>query len=181
VALYPQTAPPTALTEKQLVQHLMQGRSRLVAYIWSIVRDLPLAEDIYQDLCGEAVEKRPTIESEEHLANWLRRGARFRAIDALRSRQSKPLVFDHSIYQMLEDDLAADAATGSDLHHALNDCLDTLGPDARQMIRLRYDDNLSGPQIAQRVGRKLPTVYVTFTRIHRTLAECIRARLADEA
>lgn len=165
------------ITEKQLVAHLVQGRTRLVSFIWAIVRDMPAAEDIYQTLCGEAVEKRPDITDEAHLVNWLRQGARFRAIDHLRSRSSDRLVFDDSVYELLETDLADDPATGSDMQHALETCLAKLAPDAKQLVDLRYQQSMTCPQIAKQLDRNVSTVYVTFTRIHRSLADCITQQL----
>ncbi|QNN22861.1 sigma-70 family RNA polymerase sigma factor [Planctomycetales bacterium ZRK34] len=168
-----------SITEASMVKQLVASRMRVVAYIWAIVHDMALAEDLYQDLCAEAVQKRSQIDTVEHLQNWLLQGARFRGIDALRRRESQPLVFDDSVYHLIEADLHEDKASARDLQQALDRCLNELAPDARRLVDLRYSGNLTGPEIARKLNRNLKTIYVTFTRIHRKLATCIQKSLAE--
>lgn len=63
---------------------------------------------------------------------------------------------------------------------ALKACLERLSPYSRRLIELRYAQGISGPQLAEAVGRKLNTIYVALTRTHRTLAECVRAEMAAD-
>jgi RNA polymerase sigma-70 factor, ECF subfamily len=39
-------------------------------------------------------------------------------------------------------------------------------------------DGISGPRLAEVVDRKLNAVYVALSRIHRSLGDCIKQRLA---
>ncbi|MBI1371495.1 MAG: sigma-70 family RNA polymerase sigma factor [Phycisphaera sp.] len=168
------------ISEKDMVRLLVTRRTRVISYIWTIVRDAALAEDVYQDLCIEAVEKRQTIESDEHFMNWMLRGARLRSIDSLRRRRANPVVFDDAVLGMVERDIETDKASSAELRHALDLCLEALAPDAQRLVKMRYREGLTGPQIAESLGRNLKTVYVTFTRIHRVLADCIDKRLGAE-
>lgn len=168
-----------SISHEQLVLILVRDRARFLSYIWAIVRDEELAEDVYQELCVEAVRKSSDIKDETHLTNWLRRGCRHRSIDALRRQQTTPLIFDDRILDGLEDDMAADTAPTPDVQHALRHCLSELAPNARQLIDLRYTENLTGQALASRLGRPVNTIYVTLSRAHRVLADCIRRRLAE--
>ena len=55
-----------------------------------------------------------------------------------------------------------------------------LTPNNREIVRLRYFEGRAGAQVAEAMGRKLETVYQALARIHRTLADCVRQRLANE-
>ncbi len=46
------------ITEHDLVAVLLSERNRLVVYVWSIVRNYHVAEDIFQEVSLLAVEQR---------------------------------------------------------------------------------------------------------------------------
>jgi RNA polymerase sigma-70 factor (ECF subfamily) len=61
---------------------------------------------------------------------------------------------------------------------ALEHCISKLTPRAQELVQLRYHEDLSGQHIAERLRKPLNTIYVAISRIHRTLAECVRSELA---
>ncbi len=52
-------------------------------------------------------------------------------------------------------------------------------PD-RQIVRLRYQNNLSVPAVADRVRRSAKAIYRALDRIHTALLDCVRHRLRVE-
>ena len=69
--------------------------------------------------------------------------------------------------------------SSSDTMQALEMCLGKLSPYSRSVIDCRYRDGHTGEKLAEAVGRKVGSVYVQLSRIHRTLADCVRQRLAE--
>lgn len=172
---------PLPMPPEQIARILVRDRDRLIAPIWAVVRDFDLAEDLYQDICADAVEKRDTIDDEPHLINWVRRAGRFRAIDALRRRDSNPLVFDNDVLALIDDEWESpDTDDARRTGQALRHCMDKLTPNAKQLIHLRYAENIKGNALAKRVGKKPNAVFVALSRIHKTLGQCIEAQLALE-
>ena len=53
-----------------ILRALLGLRSRLLSYIRAIVRDLDLAEDIYQELCVTVVRRQDQIEATEYLERY---------------------------------------------------------------------------------------------------------------
>ena len=53
----------------------------------------------------------------------------------------------------------------------------TGGSAGGRLLAMRYEEEISGQEIADRLGRPINTVYVTLTRLHRALEECVRAQL----
>jgi RNA polymerase sigma-70 factor (ECF subfamily) len=163
-----------------LVRLLLRYRTHLLAYIIAIVRDEHLAEDVYQDVAALAFERRDQIANEPALIGWLRTASRLQAMAALRRKSGSPRTLDDHVLELLGDDFEALAASPEgDEIDALRRCLATLSPYARQMVDLRYVEGVSGQLLADRLGRKLNTIYVALARIHRALGDCIRKRLAE--
>ena len=68
----------------------------------------------------------------------------------------------------------------SDRALVLQDCIERLAARARQMVRLRYYEELTAEQIAVQIGGKGASVRVALQRIRHQLRECVRQQLAVE-
>jgi RNA polymerase sigma-70 factor (ECF subfamily) len=161
-----------------LVILLLRERVKLLAYIRAIVRDNHLAEDVFQEVAVLAVRKRDEIRDRRHFLGWMRVAARHRALKLVR-RQNQYLFMDEELLEHLDEQWAEhDPSSDSDLVEALRHCVERLSPHSRQLVKLRYADGISGLRLAEVVDRNLNAVYVALSRIHRSLADCIRQRLA---
>lgn len=166
---------------QQLVRTLVAQQTPLLAYIWSIVRDEDLAEDVYQDVAADAVAKCNTIHDTEHLTRWLRQAARYRAIDLLRARKGKALVFDTGVLDALESDWDSRTALDArEVRRSLKHCMEQLSPYVRKIIELRYSQDLTGEALAEAMGKPKNTVYTALSRAHRTLGDCVRKQMNGE-
>ena len=175
-----QTGRASAIDQESLVILLLRERVKLLAYIRAIVRDDHLAEDVFQEVAVLAVRKREEIRDGRHFLAWMRLTSRHRALKVLRQRKQYVLL-DESLLDRLDEHWAEhDLSSSADLLEALRDCLERLGPHARNLVKLRYADGVSGSRLAEVVDRTLNTVYVSLSRIHRSLGDCIKRRLAWE-
>ena len=156
----------------------MRERVKLLAYIRAIVCDHHLAEDVFQEVAVLAVRKRDEIRDGQHFLAWMRLAARHHALKVLR-RQHRSLLLDEALLDHLDEQWAEhDPSSTTDLVEALRSCVERLSPHARHLVKLRYADGISGLRLAEVVDRSLNTVYVSLSRIHRSLKDCIRQRLA---
>ena len=169
------------LSPEDITATLLRERLALTAYISTVTRDFHLAEDIFQEVCVKAVGKGGDFETLQHLMNWARVAGRHRAIDVLRTRDGKVIGLSEEMLAALEPVWPeGEAAQGSPALEALRKCMDRLTPNNQEIVRLRYFEGRAGAQVAEVMGRKLETVYQALARIHRTLAECVRQRMANE-
>lgn len=170
-----------AIDRDVAIRRLAAHHSDLVSFIVICCRDYHLAEDIYQDVLVEAVQHDGAFESEEHLMRWARKIARNRVIDVSRKGRQRTVV-DASVLDMVEAEWDRSPATDEgDMVELLRACLAELTEPVRKLIELRYRENLSGQELAERLGRPRASIYTTVCRAHRALAECIRRRIADPA
>jgi RNA polymerase sigma-70 factor (ECF subfamily) len=161
-----------------LVILLLRERVKLLAYIRAIVRDAHLAEDIFQDVAVIALRKRDEIRDGRHFLAWIRLTARNLALKVVR-RQQRYQLLDETLLDQLDEQWAEhDLSSTTDLVEAFRDCIERLSPHARDLLKRRYVDGISGLHLAELFDRTLNTIYVSLSRIHRSLGDCIRQRLA---
>ena len=165
------------LDSTQIVRLLTTERNRLFAYIWAIVGDVHLAEDVFQEVSLLVVEKGPELTNEPELNVWLRRTARFKALNTLRQAKHQPMVLDESVLDTLEEYwIRYDAMPESDLVETLRECMRLLTPNGRKMMVMRYSKGLRTSQIAQRLKRQITAVQKSIARAHRSLHDCVRLK-----
>ncbi len=169
------------LSPEDITGTLLRERLALTAYISTVTRDFHLAEDIFQEVCVKAVGKGGEFETPQHVMNWARVAGRHKAIDVLRTRDGKIVGLSEEMLAALEPVWPeGEAAQGSPALDALRKCMERLTPNNQEIVRLRYFEGRAGAEVAAAMGRKLETVYQALARIHRTLADCVRQRLANE-
>lgn len=167
------------MDEKLLVQTLLQHRVGTIAFLRAMLVDAHLADDIFQEVSLMAVEKRQQFTGADHLAAWLRTAARHRALNAMRDRKTRPMALDDQVIEQLDMQWSQTPGAAGEISEALARCLDELSEYARRLITLRYEQDLSGDQLARAVGRNSSTVTVALSRTRRMLHNCIQARLGQ--
>jgi RNA polymerase sigma-70 factor (ECF subfamily) len=158
---------------------LLSHRAMLLGYVVSIVRDPDLAEDVFQNAAVVILDKAAAVAGDDFPA-WARRVARLEALAALRKRKRAPELLDPSVLELLEDHWRAGDGAPAPARKALRECVERLSPYARQLIRLRYVEELSAQDVAERLNRSPNTIYVALSRTYRHLADCVERRLARE-
>jgi RNA polymerase sigma-70 factor, ECF subfamily len=168
------------MTAEDITACLLRERLPLVGFISSVTRDFHIAEDIYQDVCVKAVARASEYESPLHLMNWARLMGRRRGIDVLRARDGKIVGLSEEMLAALEPVWPHGDEASTPAVEALRKCLERLTANNKEIVRLRYFEGRSGIEVAGALGRKLDTVYQALARIHKTLGECVRQRLAGQ-
>lgn len=159
---------------------LLAERMPLTAFFSAVTRDFHLAEDIFQDVCVKAMTRTASFESRDHLLAWARLTGKNRAIDILRARDGRFVGLSDKVLALLAADWP-DRAQTDGLQEALGHCIKQITEHNRHLLRLRYFEQRSCADVAAIMGRRIETVYQALSRLHRTLGECVRGRLATEA
>ena len=170
------------MQQDRVIRTLVSERAKLLAYAWSILRDEHAAEDVYQEAMLLAVQKCDEIPNAAALLAWTRTAIRFRALHLVRDQGRSARVLGDAALDALDEAWQQhDETPAAELADALNQCVEQLSPYAQQIVSLRYGDGLSGQDVAQALSRNVRTIYMALTRIHNSLRDCIRTRLAAEA
>lgn len=165
-----------------VIRTLVSDRAKLLAYVWSIVRDDHAAEDLYQDVVVAAMSQIETFNDVLHILKWSRATLRNKALEHLRKQRSSASPLSADVLDVLEDHWAEqDTIAASDTADALRQCLSSLTSNARTLVEMRYGQGMRGTDIANSTGKSSHTVYVALSRAYKALGDCIRMRLAKEA
>jgi len=138
-----------------------------LSFAFRFVKSRTEAEDIAQDATLRAWRKRDSLRNRESRKAWLATIVRNEALREFARRRPAPtdtieLAHGH------DDDRVLSMVERADLHAAL----ERLNKRDRQLVRLRYDEDMTQEAIAHRLGIPLGTVKV---RLHR-----VRAKLRRE-
>jgi len=125
------------------------------------------AEDIAQDAVLRAWKRRSTLRDAGSRKQWLAAIVRNEAFREYGRNRPAP-VDTSEVHQGVDDERVLATVERADLHAAL----DRLDDRERQLVRLRYDEDLTQSAIARRLGIPDGTVKV---RLHR-----VRAKLRRE-
>jgi RNA polymerase sigma-70 factor, ECF subfamily len=131
------------------------------------------AEDLAQEVFLQLYRSLSSLESEAHLAFWLRRVTINRAIDRLRR---EPLGISATLEEA--DGLASESAEVDPiLERRLRSLLRELPPAARAVVLLRYQEDLDPTEIARTLKMSVNTVK---SHLRRSLA-LLRERLSQDS
>lgn len=144
-------------------------QARVFSIAFRILGDSGAAEEVAQDVFLELHRSLRRIESEEHLAAWLRRVACHRATDALRRRAARA----DSVAEEYQDGMALRPAVRDfiPVMNRVEQLLLTLPPAQRSVMLLRYQEDLEPEDIAIELGMPLATVRSYLQRALKLLRE----------
>jgi len=170
-----------ALATERAIRLTMARRLEVMALATAILRDAGLAEEVFQEVLLVVVRRAADLPGDDGFAPWVREIARRQALHAARLRQRAPPCLDPATIADLMPVLAEAAEDWrQDRHEALRTCLAGLGKRARALVEARYREDLTGDDLAQRLGLTLSSAYSLLSRAHRALEDCIRRRLIRE-
>lgn len=162
-----------------MLRILVPERTKQIALAWSILNDAQLAEDAYQDMLAKAFEHEATFEGPRHLRDWSWKVLRNRCYELIRKRKSRAALLDETALELIDTELESRESDQLGAQtEALQDCLQTLTENARNVVRLRFFEGMRGDEVAAKLGRKPDAVYKALQRIYATLGECIRQKVA---
>jgi RNA polymerase sigma-70 factor, ECF subfamily len=160
----------------QLVQILLRERLRVTAVAAAIVRDVHAADDIFQQVVLSALEGRGQFREPDHVLAWAIRAARHRAIDLGRHRRM--LSLPDEVLDLQEQEWTDLGPAGSlDEVEVLHRCIEKLAARARELLRMKYTEGLTGKVIAGELRQSPSAVYQSLSRIHRFLRNCVANEL----
>jgi RNA polymerase sigma-70 factor (ECF subfamily) len=157
-------------------------QDRLFRSLVRLLGDEAVAEDVFQQTWIRAAERIGRYDAARPFGPWLLAVGRNLAIDELRRRRPESL--DEAAAE------PADPGAGHDdpLSHAVArqrqgrvaEALAALGPLDREVLSLRFEEDLALPEIAARVDVPLPTAKARLYRALSRLRERLVARAGEE-
>ncbi len=144
---------------------LLRHKTRLFNYIYQMVRDRDLADDIFQETFVKAITtiKQGRYNDLGKFSAWLYRIARNLAVDSFRAEKNESaLSTDNADYDILNrrelaEDTIEDVMVGLQIEEDLRRLIDELPEVQREVLNLRYYKELSFKEIAELTGVSINT------------------------
>ncbi len=157
---------------------------RLYAYILTLLPNLADADDVLQDTNAVLLRKREEYTAGTEFGAWACRVAYFEVLALCKKRQrerSRVLFADQDLLDNLADEAEGRfAAADQALLTRLERCIKKLSPLHRQLIRLRYGNNLLSDEIAENLVRSASAVRQLLYRIRIRLLKCLQENATTE-
>ena len=133
----------------------------LVRYSWSILADLEAARDVVQEtfirLCRRWETEGAEIGEGEHTEAWLFTVTRNLSIDHQR-KQSRIIYLPQTAERMAEEPVPGAAMEQREARESIFGLLDQLSENQRDVIRLKFQNDLSYKEIADITGLTVTNV-----------------------
>lgn len=160
------------MTEKHKIQQLKKEYSGLVDYAYGYtfarVGNVHDAEDIVSGVFIECLSNINRFDPEKgSLRQFITGMLRFRIIDYFRAK--KPQVDLEAVVNILQVQEKGLSATCIDQRQLVEEILDSVPPDIRGLLFLRYVDDMTYKQIAELIGKKPAAVRQIFSRLHKNI------------
>ena len=164
-----------------LLKAALTCQSALVAYAHALLADYAAAEDVVQNAFLVVARRFEDFEEGTSILEWCRGIVRLEILSHLRKRRREPTVEDRILNDAIDAAFVAhqSAAPGPRADH-LRDCLAKLADRARDLIRLRYEENAGYEKIAEALEMGLEAVRKGLLRTKQQLRECVTIRMKQE-
>lgn len=157
-------------------------RAMLRAYLQAMLRDGDLVEDTLSDTAVEVARCWEVYNPALPFGPWVRGVARRLALKRLRGRRRVELGLPDDVLESLGEamDQIGDHLSQEAQKLQLRRCLEGLSERHRELVRLRYFEELSLDAVAGHSGRSMGALYTVFSRIHAALLKCMEKASAKE-
>ncbi|HMO15954.1 MAG TPA: sigma-70 family RNA polymerase sigma factor [Pirellulaceae bacterium] len=153
----------------------VEMRPRLLRYVNQLLRDFELAQDVVQDALMQLHRQNP-LPPENKISAWLYKVCRNRAIDVRRKENRMNAIQPHEINgqpDRIPDPMSL--VLKAETIHRIDRLVESLSESQQEVLRLRFQGELSYQEIADVTGLTASNVGVT---LHKAILK-IRERLVN--
>ncbi|HEX8913869.1 MAG TPA: sigma-70 family RNA polymerase sigma factor [Humisphaera sp.] len=174
-----------AQRKHQFAELLRQHQSRVVGFIYSLVRDINDADDLFQQTTLILWNKFGDYDPTRSFLSWACGVARLEVSNFIRSRSRRKLYLADDLTLMLIEAAEEEEPTDPDddrRRAALGQCVDKLRERDRELLTACYGEaEETITAVADRLGRSSQSVHNSLKRIREALYECVRRTMAQAA
>jgi RNA polymerase sigma-70 factor (ECF subfamily) len=159
---------------------LLQHKSMLQAFIFSLIEDWVLTEDVIQETAVYICNHWQDFTPGSNFAAWARAVARLRCHEVLNAEIRQRALKDKVRIEFRDEAWDEHVEVDAERKGALVDCVDRLPERAKAILLNRYHEDRSWESIAAELEMRLELIYVTMSRIRQKLRECVERKLAQD-
>ena len=153
------------------------NEKRIYAFILMMVSNWMDADDLMQETTSLMWHKFSEFKPNSNFVAWGIRIARYKILEFHRKNRNKRVEFGDMTLHTILDYAVEMSPEVNDYLEALQRCITELDERDRQLIRMRYEQNVTTKSLAKRLDRPLHGLYKVIGRIHNMLLICVQRKL----
>jgi RNA polymerase sigma-70 factor (ECF subfamily) len=159
---------------------LMANQRRINSYILSLVPNFNDADDIMQETITVMWRKFDRFEIGTDFAGWGLKVAYYCIMNYRRSKSKDKVLFSDNLFEQIQE-IAKQKEGHTDLRiQHLRCCIEKLQSADQRFLKARYELNYDVKTLAAQLDRSVQYVYKHLSRIHHTLALCVKRSLREQ-
>lgn len=170
------STPETDRTTEFLTLLTQHDRS-LGVYVHAMVPSSADADDILQQTKMVMWKNFGQFEPGTNFLAWARKVAFHQILGYRRQRKKAHLPLDEDVLEAVHHEVSRLAGEHDHRREALQACLHKLPGEHRQLVLLRYYEDLEVDQVASRISSTPGAVYRALSRVRLALLECVEKQL----
>lgn len=162
--------------QRELVNRWQQSVYQMA---WRVLGNDSAAEDVRQIVFLRMIERPEKLPQSDNFASWIRRCTVNEAITYLRRRKIRR-TSELPMNQTAVAVSPVEQAEENEEARRLREVLQTLAPEERVILTLRFDEDLSFPEMAEILNRPASTIKSQYARLlkrlHSSLQDSVSSR-----
>ncbi len=158
-----------------------QAQPAIAGYVAAVVQDAHAADDVLQNVAVAALRRFPEYDASRPFIAWAMGIAKIEILTARRDQGRTAARFRDATIDALAAAWEESLGETEARQQALGECLRQLVGRNRELVTLRYHQDLPLEEIAARLRMTSVAVRVALSRLRSALHSCIQRRLAAES
>ena len=155
------------------------AQTAVAHYIHALVRNPSDAKDVLQETALVLFRRFEEYDNSRPFLAWALGVARLQALGHHRDQGRSLVIFDDEVLDGITKNWCVLTRASSERAIFLETCLDRLPPRSKQLVTLRYLEELTAEEIATRLGSKGAAIRVALQRIREQLHDCVSKKLVE--
>jgi RNA polymerase sigma-70 factor, ECF subfamily len=173
-------SPRTSAQRAEFAERLALHQSQILGYIYSLVRDLDDADDVFQQTSLVLWDKFDQFDPSRSFVGWACGVARYEVLNFLRARSRDRLYFsDELSLALIEAQEELEQEHLEDRRMALAGCMKKLRDRDKDLLEACYIRSTGVQDAARARGRSTQSIHNSLRRIRRALFDCVRRSLTQ--
>ncbi|MAS96545.1 MAG: RNA polymerase subunit sigma-70 [Verrucomicrobiales bacterium] len=169
-------------SDQTVIRLVSKYHTHLFRYILTLVPNDSDANDILQETCVDLVRRAEEYDVNKEFLPWAYRFAYIEVLNFRKRQGRSKLIFDNDVLELLASDPEESEDPGINTQiDALEECIDSLPPQDRELVEVRYFQPEAFKDILPDLGMSRRTVFRQLSRIRQVLLDCINTRLARDS
>ncbi|MBA4387685.1 MAG: hypothetical protein C0404_06865 [Verrucomicrobia bacterium] len=156
---------------EQFLKMHMPNQRNVMAYLIGKLRNFHVAEDLWQEITVAAWKNYDAYKPDRPYAAWLFGISRNLMLKYIRDKGDEQTLSPEIIERVAET-MTVDDDQLVEERKALSHCVERLPPKQRELLMLRYEQDIPLKDLATAQGKTLGAINMLLRRIRQSLLEC---------